>query len=68
VSIENLSGSVKVTGWSQAEVQVKGTLGEGAELSFDGPSRTSRSRSRPEHGNPMGIKSDLEVFVPAGPP
>src|SRR3990170_709079 len=36
VSIENMAGSVKVTGWDRAEVQVKGTVGEGGELSFDG--------------------------------
>jgi len=66
VSIENLSGSVKVTGWNQAEVQVKGTLGDGAELSFDGSEQSLRIEVEAEHGNPMGIKSDLEVFVPAG--
>jgi DUF4097 and DUF4098 domain-containing protein YvlB len=66
VSIENLSGSVKVTGWNQAEVQVKGTVGDGAELSFDGSEQSLRIEVEAEHGNPMGIKSDLEVFVPAG--
>jgi len=66
VSIENLSGSVKVTGWDRAEVQVKGTLGEGAELSFDGPEKDLQIEVETEHGNPMGVKSDLEVFVPAG--
>ena len=66
VSIENLSGSVKVTGWSQAQVQVKGTLGEGAELSFDGPEQNLKVEVEAEHGNPMGVKSDLEVFVPTG--
>jgi len=66
VSIENLSGSVKVTGWDRAEVQVKGTLGEGAELSFDGPEKDLQIEVEAEHGNPMGVKSDLEVFVPAG--
>jgi DUF4097 and DUF4098 domain-containing protein YvlB len=65
VSIENMSGSVKVTGWDRAEVQVKGTLGEGAELSFDGPEKELQVEVEAE-GNPMGIKSDLEVFVPAG--
>ena len=66
VSIENMSGSVKVTGWDRAEVQVKGTLGEGAELSFDGPEKDLQIEVEAEHGNPMEIKSDLEVFVPAG--
>jgi DUF4097 and DUF4098 domain-containing protein YvlB len=66
VSIENLSGSVTVTGWERAEVQVKGTLGHGAELSFEGTEKRTRVEVEAEHGNPMGIKSDLEVFVPSG--
>jgi len=66
VSIENMSGSVKVTGWDRAEVQVKGTVGDGAELSFDGPEKELQIEVEAEHGSPMGIKSDLEVSVPAG--
>ena len=66
VSIENLSGSVKVTGWNQAEVQVKGTVGDGGELRFDGDEKQLHVEVEAEHGNPMGIKSDLEVLVPAG--
>lgn len=31
VSVENLAGSVVVTGWDQAKVLVEGTLGDGAE-------------------------------------
>jgi DUF4097 and DUF4098 domain-containing protein YvlB len=66
VTIENMSGSVKVTGWDRAEVQVKGTLGEGAELSFAGGENQTSIEVEAEHGNPMGIKSDLEVLVPSG--
>jgi len=66
VTIENMSGSVKVTGWDRAEVQVKGTVGDGGELSFDGSEKSLAIEVEAEHGNPMGIKSDLEVFVPAG--
>jgi DUF4097 and DUF4098 domain-containing protein YvlB len=66
VSIENMSGSVKVTGWDRAEVQVKGTIGDGAELSLDGADKQTMIEVEATHGNPMGIKSDLEVFVPAG--
>ena len=66
VTIENMSGSVKVTGWDRAEVQVKGTLGSGGELSFEGSEKETSIEVEAEHGNPMGIKSDLEVFVPAG--
>jgi DUF4097 and DUF4098 domain-containing protein YvlB len=66
VTIENMSGSVKVTGWDRPEVQVKGTVGDGAELSFDGSEKSLAIEVEAEHGNPMGIVSDLEVFVPAG--
>jgi len=66
VSIENLSGSVKVTGWAQSEVQVKGTVGDGAELSLDGSDKLIHVEVEPDHGDPMGIQSDIEVFVPAG--
>ena len=65
VSIENMSGSVKVTGWEKAEVQVRGTVGAGGELSFEGSGKRTHIEIEGEH-NPMGIKSDLEVFVPAG--
>lgn len=66
VSIENMAGSVKVTGWDRAEVQVKGTVGSGGELSFDGSEKETSIEVEAEHGNPMGIRSDLEVFVPSG--
>jgi DUF4097 and DUF4098 domain-containing protein YvlB len=66
VTIENMAGSVRVTGWDRAEVQVKGTVGSGGELSFDGSEKQTTIEVEAEHGNPMGIKSDLEVFVPSG--
>jgi DUF4097 and DUF4098 domain-containing protein YvlB len=65
VQIENMSGSVKVTGWDRAEVQVRGTVGDGAELAFDVAGKRTRVEVESERGNPMGIRSDLEVFVPA---
>ena len=65
VSIENMAGSVKVTGWDKAEVQVRGTLGDGGELSLGGAGKRTHIEVEADH-NPMGIKSDLEVFVPAG--
>ena len=65
VHIENMSGSIKVAGWDRAEVLVKGILGEGAELSFTGTEKRTQVEVEAEHGNPMGIKSELEVFVPA---
>ncbi len=64
VSIENFAGSVKVTGWPKAEVAVKGTVGAGAQLSLEGTDKDVSVEV--EAGvNPMGIKSDIEVFVPA---
>ncbi len=65
VSIENMAGSVKVTGWDKAEVQVRGTVGDGGELSFESTGKRIHIEIEADH-NPMGIKSDLEVFVPAG--
>jgi DUF4097 and DUF4098 domain-containing protein YvlB len=66
VHVEIPAGSVKVTGWAQAEVQVRGTVGHGGELEFDVTGKRTRIEVGAEHGNPMGVKSDLEVFVPAG--
>jgi DUF4097 and DUF4098 domain-containing protein YvlB len=65
VSIENMAGSVKVTGWDKAEVQVRGSVGDGGELSFTGSGKRTHIEIESER-NPMGVKSDLEVFVPAG--
>ncbi len=65
VSIENMAGSVKVTGWDRGEVQVKGTVGEGGELSFQGGGKRVHVEIESDR-NPMGVKSDLEVYVPTG--
>lgn len=65
VSIENKAGSVKVTGWDRSEVQVKGSVGEGGELVLDGGGKRVRIEIESDH-DPMGVKSDLEVFVPSG--
>lgn len=65
VSIENMSGSVKVVGWDRAEVQVKGTVGDGGELSLSGSGGRIHVEVESDY-NPMGVKSDLEVFVPSG--
>ncbi|HET9232742.1 MAG TPA: DUF4097 family beta strand repeat-containing protein [Candidatus Eisenbacteria bacterium] len=71
VSIDNLSGSVHVTGWSRKEVHVKGTLGEEVEkLIFDSEGeRTRIVVDIPEHlhnKSMKSIESHLEVSVPAG--
>lgn len=65
VSIENSSGTIRVIGWDKAEVAVTGMLGANAEgLDISGtPRRTSISV---DARNPHGVRSDLEVHVPAG--
>jgi DUF4097 and DUF4098 domain-containing protein YvlB len=65
VSIENMAGSIKVTGWDKAEVQVKGTVGAGGELSFESAAKSTHIEIESDR-NPMGVKSDLEIYVPAG--
>ena len=53
VSIENMAGSVKVTGWDKAEVQVRGTIGDGGELSLEGTGKRIHIEIEADH-NPMG--------------
>ncbi len=65
VSIENLMGSIKVTGWERAEVEVKGTLGPGAELDLGGTEKRTKVEVEGPEGNPMGVASDIEVSLPA---
>ena len=64
VEIENPAGSVRVIGWSNAEVAVSGTLGRRANLGF----RVVGTRTHVEvevEGNPHATRSDIEVHVPA---
>ena len=66
VVIDNQAGSIRVIGWDQNEVAVKGTLGRAAEgLAF----KASGARTEIEvetRGNPHSTKSDLEIHAPAG--
>jgi DUF4097 and DUF4098 domain-containing protein YvlB len=65
VEIENAAGSIRVVGWSRAEVAVAGTLGNRAEgLRFTGGAKRTRIEVE-THGNPHGVSSDLEIHVPA---
>ncbi len=66
VSIENMAGSTKVTGWDRALVQVKGTVCSDCELSLDGTEKRVKVEVESTHMNPMAAKADLEVMVPAG--
>ncbi len=67
VEVSNIAGSVRVTGWSRAEVEVTGTLGRGTErLEFSGPpERILVKVVVPEHTHDLK-GSDLTVKVPAG--
>jgi DUF4097 and DUF4098 domain-containing protein YvlB len=65
VSVENMTGSVTVTGWDRAEVQVKGTLHPDATLDFSGTEKRIHVEVESDR-HPMGAKSDIQVFVPKG--
>jgi DUF4097 and DUF4098 domain-containing protein YvlB len=66
VEIENLAGSVKVTGWGEAAVQVTGTLAAGAELDFDSSDQRTTIEVEVDEDNPLEAVSDLVIRVPAG--
>jgi len=66
VDIENMSGSVKVVGWDKNEIAVRGTLGRRADgLEFSGTGNRTHIEVDVQ-GNPHGVRSDLEISVPAG--
>ncbi len=67
VFVDNLSGSVKVSGWDRAEVQVTGTLGRGTErLDFTSEGRKTVIKVvLPKHASHVD-GSDLTLRVPAG--
>lgn len=65
VEIDNPAGSIHVIGWAKNEIQVIGTLGQGAngvDLSVHG----RKAEISVDTMNPHGIKSDLEIHVPSG--
>lgn len=70
VEIEIISGSVKVNGWSSAEVQITGTLGDDVEeleiREEGGHIEIDLKVPKNHHGRKMKIKADLEIWVPAG--
>jgi len=65
VSISNLAGSVKVIGWSSAEVQITGVLGKNVEdLAIEGDSsELTIEVDVPRHAD--DLETDLVVKVPA---
>lgn len=69
VSIEFISGSVRVIGWDRAEVEVKGTIGDPSiEFEFESDDgETSIEFDYPERSYHLGRGDiDLEIRVPRG--
>jgi DUF4097 and DUF4098 domain-containing protein YvlB len=67
VEVHNVAGSVRVTGWDQAQVAVSGTLGKGTErLEFTASGRRTVVRVVLPHDAHQVKGSDLEIKVPAG--
>ena len=65
VEIENLAGSVKVVGWTEAAIRVTGTLAAGAELDFEASGKRAHIEVEVDNDNPMESASDLEVHLPS---
>jgi DUF4097 and DUF4098 domain-containing protein YvlB len=67
VEISNTAGTVKVTGWDRAEVEVTGTLGDGSErLDFTTTGTLTRVKVVLPNKSWHVEDSDLVVKVPAG--
>ena len=67
VDVSNISGSVKVTGWSQKAVRVTGTLGRNVEeliLEREGNKVIVKVKIPKKRGRAMGIDSELSINVP----
>ena len=70
VEIDNLAGSVKITGWDQEEIRVTGVLGddtEGLEFSGGRDSFSIEVEIPDSYGRRRrDLDSDLEIWVPVG--
>jgi hypothetical protein len=67
VTVENISGSVKVVGWDRAEVQITGTLGRGVErLDVAGSGGRLDIRVVYPHDCEDCGGADIEIQVPFG--
>ena len=67
VDVSNISGSVKVTGWTRNTVRVTGTLGRNVEeliLERDGDKVIIKVKVPKKSGRAIGIDSDLSINVP----
>jgi DUF4097 and DUF4098 domain-containing protein YvlB len=65
VEVENISGTVTVTGWDRAEVKITGTLGRGTDrLDIDGSDDRIRIEVvLPRHARNVE-ETDLEIHMP----
>lgn len=67
VEISNIAGSVLVTGWDRAEVEVTGELGKGAErLEFSRSGKLTRVKVIMPKSSSRSESTSLIVKVPAG--
>jgi hypothetical protein len=70
VDIENLAGSVRVTGWDRQEIKVTGVLGDDTEgLDFSGGPDSFEIEVEIPHGyggRHRDLDSDLEIWLPFG--
>lgn len=67
VEVSNVAGSVRVIGWSRAEVEVTGTLAREVErLEFSGPPERVSVKVVARKGTREYEDTDLTVNIPAG--
>lgn len=67
VEISNVAGSIKVAGWDREQVQVRGTLGKGAErLEFVPEGKHTLIKVIVPRNSRHVSGSELEVMVPEG--
>jgi DUF4097 and DUF4098 domain-containing protein YvlB len=70
IEIENLSGSLRITGWDRNEIRVTGTLGDDVEeLRFEGERDRFQIEVEVPESRGFGkrdISADLEISVPEG--
>jgi len=70
VDIENLAGSVRITGWDRNEIKVTGVLGDdtdGLDFSGSGDSFDIEVEIPDSYGRRhRDIDADLEIWLPAG--
>lgn len=69
IEVDNVRGSVKVSGWEQPQVQLSGTLGAGSRLEISGDAQhltlqVKGDRERWFGGNGPGSDSELVLKVP----